>query len=198
MALRDLLTYDAADLQRAAARVVRYRMDHAVTRSGRRQPLSQADLAHRAGISVSTLQAFENAKRNVRISQIRKIAAAIGLSVADLMAPDATAPTATPIDTSQLTPEAILIARLFAVAVTPTRQALLDRLFADFATRTDQPAQVLIAQLADLIRPVSASAASSSSDSRSQDQLRTRSAADPDYFPDGAVAGARSRNSGRR
>src|SRR5262245_6755823 len=110
MALRDLLTYDAGDLQRAAARVVRYRMAHAFTRSRRRQPLSQADFAHESKISVSTLQAFENAKRNVRISQIRKIASAMHLTVQQLM--DVDPPTATPAVAPLLTPEAMLIAQL--------------------------------------------------------------------------------------
>jgi transcriptional regulator with XRE-family HTH domain len=67
---------------------VAYRRAHPEKKHGRRQPLSQQELAKRAGVSPGCLQAFENNTRATQRESVQRIAAAVGLSLGELFAPD--------------------------------------------------------------------------------------------------------------
>ena len=83
------LPTDPAAWRRAGERVVAYRRAHGEKKNGRRQPLTQADLAKRAGVSQGCLQAFENSTRATQHESVQRIATAVGRTVAQLFAPEA-------------------------------------------------------------------------------------------------------------
>jgi len=146
---------DADDLQRAGARIVAYRSAQTTRRdNGRRLPLTQTELARRAGVSIGTLQGLELGTRRTGRRQLQKIANAIGMTIDELVAPEALATRVVGGDGNgaiHLTPEALLVARSYSLVVTPTRVEILYALKHALANRTDAPAVELLSELRVLL-----------------------------------------------
>lgn len=53
--------------------------------------VTQAELSARSGVTEATISRLENGKQSARIPTVRKIAAALGVPAADLLAPPAPA-----------------------------------------------------------------------------------------------------------
>ena len=159
------LPTDPAAWRRAGERVVKYRYAHGTKKSGRRQPLSQADLATRAGISQGSLQAFENNTRATLRENVLKIADAVGMTLDQLFA---VAPDVEPVSDAPLarvhamlantffgseqgdvpfTDEAIAVARLFTVAHTEIRVLVKSHLVSHIARRKDRAAIGVLEEL---------------------------------------------------
>lgn len=75
---RDIPTNENTNRKTVAANVRRLRLYRG---------LSQAALAARAGVSRGTVCAVEAARRNVRLRTLRRVASALGTTLADLFRP---------------------------------------------------------------------------------------------------------------
>jgi transcriptional regulator with XRE-family HTH domain len=145
---RELLHLDGDELARAGARVLQYRNAQTTRRNGRRVPLTQAELAARAGVSIGTVQALELGTRRTTVRQIKKIANAIGMSIEELVSPEPTrADVAVSPAVPELTHESLLVARFFQSSVTPTRTAILGTIYRAFVNRRDATALALMEEL---------------------------------------------------
>jgi transcriptional regulator with XRE-family HTH domain len=78
---------DFFDLVQAGRRVLAYRLTHQVSRNNKLQPMTQAEFARRAGVSVGCLAMMETGTRTPRWTSLQKIAAAAELTVDQLLAP---------------------------------------------------------------------------------------------------------------
>lgn len=145
------LPTDPAAWKRAGQRVVAFRAAHGTRKHGRRQPLTQAALAARAGVSQGCLQAFENGTRATRRESVTRIAAAVDLTVDQLFgSDDAPAPTVAALEAGAAghhTDEAIAIADLFTVAHTEVRTLIKQQLVDHVAHRRDYVAVALLQRL---------------------------------------------------
>jgi transcriptional regulator with XRE-family HTH domain len=105
--------------KRAGKRVREWRRAH--------NEMSQVDLAQKAGVSVGCLQAFELGIRATRAANLAKIAKAVKMSVAELMADEESSP---PKDerAKGLTEEDLHVARLFHDAITDVRTSVKKQL----------------------------------------------------------------------
>jgi transcriptional regulator with XRE-family HTH domain len=147
------LPTDPAAWKRAGQRVANYRAAHGTRKHGRRQPLTQAALAERVGVSQGCLQAFENATRATRRESVTRIAAAVDLTVDQLFAPGSDAPAPNVAFEAGMaiaghhTDEALAIADLFTVAHTEVRTLIKQQLVDHVAHRRDYVAVAMLQRL---------------------------------------------------
>jgi transcriptional regulator with XRE-family HTH domain len=153
------LPTDAALWRLAGERVVSYRRAHSEKKHGRRQPLSQQALAKRAGVSPGCLQAFENNTRATQRESVQRIAAAVGLSLGELFAPDhagdvarvqrrfAVAMFDESSDPDRDNIEGNAMKRMFLAALTPMRMSLWTQAVDHFKGRKDRAAASVIEDL---------------------------------------------------
>jgi transcriptional regulator with XRE-family HTH domain len=96
---------EAVPYEKAAARVVRWRLRHG--------KMSQEAFAKLAGVSVGTLQALESARRATRRPLLEKIAKAMDLTYEDLMAGDPEPVQASDPRLSGLLPDDLIVAHMY-------------------------------------------------------------------------------------
>jgi transcriptional regulator with XRE-family HTH domain len=125
---------------RAGRRVTLWRLHQ--TDHGTPSPMTQQDLAARAHVSIGCLQGFESGKRNTRLDRVKKIAAAVGMTIEQLMAPDDPVPVVD--NLADLTEEAIDVARMFTLAHTEVRMEIKQQLRAHLSARTDRLAVTFV------------------------------------------------------
>jgi transcriptional regulator with XRE-family HTH domain len=127
---------DPSVLLRAGKRVTAFRILHSVLHGRRKQPMTQVELARKAGVSVGCLQAFEGGIRVTRPDNIRRIAEACDMTVDALFADDA--PPATAAD--EFTDETLDVARMFELAHAELKIEIKKLLVAHLSQRTDKRA----------------------------------------------------------
>lgn len=112
---RHPVRYTRDMLQRAAQRVRDYRRAHGDMR--------QVDFAAQAGVSVGALQGFETGKRKTRTPNLLKIAAAIGLTLNELVKDDVPVYQIDPLS-ADLKPEDVRIAHAYHHAGAELKHAI--------------------------------------------------------------------------
>jgi transcriptional regulator with XRE-family HTH domain len=130
-----------AMFRQAAARVIQWRREHGA--------MSQVQFASRAGISVGALQSFESGTRATRKKQVERIAAALDLTLDQLLADDAEAgQTPNPL-LKDLLQEDLRLAQRFHHAGAETKHAVKKFLVTPMS---EEKRERIALMLADLVR----------------------------------------------